>query len=473
MIKFGTGGWRDIIGENFTFDNVRRFSQGVSEQILNEGKEEQGVVIGFDNRFMAEEFAKASAEVFAGNHIQVFLLKPSVPTPLVNYVTKQEKTAVGLTFTASHNPYIYNGIKYVSEGGNPATIEITDQLERTINAIDIDNVKKLNYKDALETGIIKRLNYDNQFIDFVESQLDMKLLKDSDLRVLYDPMYGTGVNAIFTLLVDIRAQVKIIHDKIDPLFGGRVPAPTEDTLWRLMAMMKEGAYDIGIATDGDGDRIAVVDETGDYVDANEILTILYYYLMAYKQDKGHVIRNISTTHLLDEIAESYGYKCYEKPVGFKHIAEGILETNAVLGGESSGGITIRGHLLEKDAVLSAGLLLEMLAHTGKTLKEIRQEIQDKFGKKFFKEHNYEYEPSDVERIKQTIQTIKPEKIYDLVPLVAYKDYDGFKWEWEDGTWCLVRFSGTEPLLRITAEGTEAAQTGEVIDKLIEIVESNI
>src|SRR5690625_2404059 len=470
MIKFGTGGWRDIIGENFTFDNVRRFSQGVANKIIQEGKEKQGVVIGFDNRFMAEEFAQASAEVFAGNDIQVYLLQPSVPTPLVNYVTKQEGTAVGLTFTASHNPYIYNGIKYVSEGGNPATIDITDALEKMINAIDITEVKKLSYKDALNLGTIERLNYDNEFIEFVESQLNMDKLKKSGLKVLYDPMYGTGINAIFTLLVDIRAQVKIIHDKIDPLFGGRVPAPTEDTLWRLMAMMKEGDYHIGIATDGDGDRIAVVDETGDYVDANEILSILYYYLMAYKKDQGHVVRNISTTHLLDDIAESYGYTCYEKPVGFKHIAEGLIDTNAVLGGESSGGITIRGHLLEKDAVLSAGLLLEMLAETGKTLKELRQEIYQKYGERFYKEYNYEYEPKDIDIIHDTIATIQPEKMYDRVPLSAYKDYDGFKWEWEDGTWCLVRFSGTEPVLRMTAEAKDGTRAEEVIDKLIQIVE---
>lgn len=470
MIKFGTGGWRDIIGENFTFDNVRRFSQGVSNKIKQEGKEKQGVVIGFDNRFMAEEFAKASAEVFAANHIQVYLLKPSVPTPLVNYATKQEKTAVGLTFTASHNPYIYNGIKYVSEGGNPAPVEMTDELEETINAIELSDVNKLHYKEALTSGFIERINYNNQFIDFVESQLEMDQLKAAGLSVLYDPMYGTGINAIFTLLVDIRAEVEIIHDKIDPLFGGRVPAPTEDTLWRLMAMMKEGNYDMGIATDGDGDRIAVVDETGDYVDANEILIILYYYLMEYKKDRGHVIRNISTTHLLDEIANHYGYTCFEKPVGFKHIAEGIVEENAVLGGESSGGITIRGHLLEKDAVLSAGLLLEMLAHTGKTLKEIRKEITDKFGKRFYKEYNYEYDPQDIEKINTIIKTINPEKIYDQAPLISYKDYDGFKWEWQDGSWCLVRFSGTEPVLRITAEAKDEKTTAYVIDKLIQIVE---
>jgi phosphomannomutase len=332
MIKFGTGGWRDIIGENFTFDNVRKFSQGVSNQIIRAGKQEQGVIIGYDNRFMAEEFAKASVEVFAGNNIPVVLLTPSVPTPLVNFVTKKEEAAAGLTFTASHNPHIYNGIKYVREGGLPATEDITSELENVINNIDISEVSKLSYKKAIAQNLVDRRNYTNMFIEFIESQINMDLIKQSSINVLYDPMYGTGVDSILTLLVDTRSNVKIIHDKADPLFGGRVPAPTESTLWRLMGMMQEGDYDIGIATDGDGDRIAVIDEEGNYVDANEILTILYYYFMEYKNVQGNVVRNISTTHLLDEIARHYGYECVEKPVGFKHIAEGMLQTNAIIGG---------------------------------------------------------------------------------------------------------------------------------------------
>src|SRR5699024_6344929 len=185
---------------------------------------------------------------------------------------------------------------------------------------------------------------------------------------------------------------------------------------------------------------------------------------------GHVVRNISTTHFIDDIAESYGYTCYEKPVGFKHIAEGLIDTNAVLGGDSSVGITIRGHMLEKDAVLSAGLLLAMLALSVIKLKELREENDQKYGERYYKESNYEYEPKDIDVIRNTIATIQPEIMYDRVPLTAYKDYDGFKWEWKDGTWCLVRFSGTEPVLRMTAEAKEEARAAEVIDKLIQIVE---
>lgn len=469
MIRFGTGGWRDIIGEKFTFDNVRRFSQGIANQIIDEDKQAQGVVIGYDNRFMAEEFAKASAEVFSGNDIHVILLTPSVPTPLVNFVTKEEKTAAGLTFTASHNPYIYNGIKYVREAGLPATEDITSKLENSINKINIDDVKTLYYEKAIEKGLIKRESHTNAFIEFIEDQLDMDLLRSSNINVLYDSMYGTGVNSLLTLLIDARLNIKIIHDKADPLFGGRVPAPTENTLWRLMGMMREYNYDIGIATDGDGDRIAVVDELGNYVDTNEILVLIYYYLMEYKKIRGPVVRNISTTHLLDEVADYYGFECHEKPVGFKHIAEGMIQTDAVLGGESSGGITIRGHLLEKDAILSAGILLEMLAYTGKPLKAIRNEIKDKFGKRYFKEYNHHYHADAKNKLLELFSQINPGDIYDKT-LVSYKDIDGFKWEWNDGTWCLVRFSGTEPVLRIVAESPVDRNSDGVVERLIELVE---
>jgi phosphomannomutase len=472
MIRFGTGGWRDVIGEKFTFDNVRRFSQGIADQILQHNKQNQGVVIGYDNRFMAEEFAKASTEIFAANNIRVVLLTPSVPTPLVNFATIKEKAAAGLTFTASHNPYIYNGIKYVREGGLPATEDITSTLEKAINAIPIDGVKRMNYNRALEKDLVIRKNYTDDFILFIESQINMDLIKQANISVLYDPMFGTGINSLLTLLVDSRSKVKVIHDKADPLFGGRVPAPTETSLWRMTGMLKEGVYDIGIATDGDGDRIAVIDEKGNYVDANEILTLLYYYLLEYKGIKGNVVRNISTTHLLDDIAKHYGYECVEKPVGFKHIAEGMLQADAILGGESSGGITIKGHLLEKDAILSAGILLEMLAYTRKPLSEIRQEISSKFGKRYFKEHNYHYEAEFKEHIKSMIFHTSSEKIYPD-KLLEKKTYDGVKWEWEDGTWCLVRFSGTEPVLRIMVESPTDDKIEEIIQNVMKIIESSI
>lgn len=468
MIKFGTGGWREVIGEKFTFENVRRFSQGVVNQIVNEGKREDGIIIGYDNRFMAEEFAIAASEVFAGNGIQVTLLTPSVPTPLVNFVTTKKNAAAGLTITASHNPYIYNGIKYIRAGGLPATEEVIKKLEKCINEIDIEDVQVLDYDVAVNNSVIKRVNYMNEFVKFIEEKIDLQLIKGANFQVLYDSMYGTGVNPLLTLLVDGRCHVKLIHDKSDPMFGGRIPAPTEHTLWRLIGMMKEGEYDIGIATDGDGDRIAIVDEEGNYIDANEILVILYYYFMEYKKVRGPVVRNISTTHLLDDIADKYGVECIETPVGFKYIAQAMEEKEAILGGESSGGITFKGHLQEKDAILSAGILLEMIAYTDKTLKEIREEIRLKFGKRYFKEYNYSYKKGSKKIVTEILSKINPSTIYEG-KLISTKRLDGYKLEWEDGTWCLVRFSGTEPLLRITVESFNELTTQNIINRMIDSI----
>src|SRR5699024_8932251 len=235
---------------------------------------------------MAEEFAKTAAEVFAGNGINVILLTPSVPTPLVNFATVKVGASAGMTITASHNPYIYNGIKYVRAGGLPATENVKKKLEDRINQLSINDVECVEYDIAVNQQLISRKNLTNEFVSFIEKQLDLELIKKANLHILYDSMYGTGVNPLLTLLIDGRCHVKLIHEKSDPMFGGRVPAPTEHTLWRLIGMMKEDKYDLGIATDGDGDRIAIVDEEGNYVDANEILVILYYYLMEYKNVRG-------------------------------------------------------------------------------------------------------------------------------------------------------------------------------------------
>lgn len=469
MIQFGTGGWRDIIGENFTFGNVRIFAQGVARKIISEKKQSQGIVIGFDNRFMSEEYAKAAAEVFAANRIHVLLLAKSVPTPLVTYVTKMQKTAAGMTFTASHNSYIYNGIKFVGEDGTPATVAVTKELEQLINQIKTEEVQRLHYDLAVQEEWIKRVDYHHEFVDFIKEKLDIKILKNAGLNVIYDPMYGTGVTSVLTLLVDIRSNFKMIHDRIDPLFGGRVPAPSKETLWRISSMMREGDFDIGLATDGDADRIAVIDNEGKYIHPNEILSILYYYFLEYKKKIGAVVRNVSTTHLLDAIAAHYGQKCIEKPVGFKYIAEGLLESDAIIGGESSGGITIRDHLLEKDGILSAGLILEMMASTGKTLKEIRQELVDKFGEFHYVEDNMNYMEGKKQRILDFLAyNFQPQEIAGQA-IKEINQMDGVKLIFENGDWLGIRFSGTEPLIRFMAESAEEQVANELVQQMKEII----
>src|SRR5699024_6063283 len=310
-----------------------------------------------------------------------------VPKLHFTYATIQEPRAARLIITASHNSYIYNGIKFVDKDGQPANENVTIDLEKYINRIKITDVLRKSYQSAYNKGLIRTFNYQHQFIMFIKKQLNIDILRSAHLKVLYDPMYGTGGTPILNLLVDIQSQFKMIHENADPLFGGRVPTPSQITLWKLRAMMKEEEYDIGMATDGDGDRIAVIDNKGHYVHDNEIIAILYYYLLEYKKLTGSVVRNISTTHLLDKIANAYGERCIETPVGFKYIAEEMLLNDAIIGGESSGGITIRDYLLEKDGILAGGLILEMLAKTGKRLTDIRTEIAQKFGRFSFVEDN--------------------------------------------------------------------------------------
>lgn len=473
MIKFGTGGWRDVIGENFNFDNVRMFSQGVASGMIASGKQQQGVVIGFDNRFMSEDYAKAAGEVFAANSIPVIFLTESVPTPLVNFVTKTKDLAGGLMFTASHNPYAYNGIKFVAENGYPANETVTAEMEEHINQLTMDDVVKIEFEVAIKEKLIERVDMTYEYVQFIKRSLDMDTLTCSNLKVLYDPMYGTGKTSTLHLLVTIQSKFNIINDYIDPLFGGRPPTPNEKTLWKLINMMKEESYDIGLATDGDADRLAVVDNMGDFVHPNEILSILYYYLLEYKKLKGTVVRNVSTTHLVDAIATYYGEDCLETPVGFKYIAEGLVDSNAIIGGESSGGITIRGHLLEKDSLLATGILLEMLAKTGKTLAAIRKEIVNKFGSYVFSEENLTYPEVEKNTLIDFLNNkYKPDHIADqFVEKIERKD--GLKYLFRSGDWVSIRFSGTEPLLRLMAESSNKEKSLSLISGIKEVISQRI
>lgn len=463
MIKFGTGGWRDIIGEGFTFDNVRIFSQGVAQKIRDENKVEQGVVLGYDNRFMSEDYARAAAEVFAANNIPVYLLETSSPTPLVTYATIKKQTAAGLMVTASHNSYIYNGIKFVDEGGEPATEAITTELESYMNRLTIESVMRMDYEKAVKKELIQIFNFQQEFMTFVKSQLDMDVLRSGNLNVLYDPMYGTGGNPFLDLLVDSQCRFELIHFEVDPLFGGRVPAPSKQTLWQLIAMMKEKSYDIGIATDGDADRVAIIDNHGDYVHPNEIIAILYYYFLEYKKMSGAVVRNVSTTHLIDKIAQAYGEECIETPVGFKYIAEGMITKNALIGGESSGGITIRDHLLEKDGILAAGLILEMLVTTGKSLTDIRHELIERFGNYAFVEDFIVYPDDQKEAILTYLTKEFKPTVINGVKVNQIDRLDGIKYLLENGDWISIRFSGTEPLLRFMAESTVESDGNNLIN----------
>lgn len=450
MIKFGTGGWRAIIGEEFIKDNIVLVAQAVANIMIEEKVTEKGIVIGYDRRFLSDRSAMWVAEVLAGNNIEVQLINKIAPTPLIMYHAKTHGNHYGMAITASHNPADYNGIKIFTLGGRDATEDVTAKVEEMVASLKSEDIKTLCYKEAKEKGLIKEVNPFNAYIDKILSMLNVEEIKGKELKILVDPMFGVSKNALQALLISCRCEVDVIHDRHDTTFGGRLPSPSAITLARLSNMVVEKGYDIGIGTDGDADRLGIIDEKGNYIHPNDIMALLYYYLLKYKGWSGSVVRNIATTHLLDAIAKAFGETCHEVPVGFKHISAKMEEQDAVIGGESSGGLTIRGHIKGKDGIFAAGLLVEMMCVTGKRLAEMLDEIHSQFGNFVMTEGDFHF---SYEKKAQLIELLFKEKqlpLFDVeIDRVSYED--GVKIYFKNGGWIIARFSGTEPLIRVFAE----------------------
>jgi phosphomannomutase len=451
-IKFGTGGWRAIIGEDFTKENICRVATGIAKLIHQQHKEDRPVIIGYDRRFLSDSAAKWVAEVLVFYNIDVYFMNRSVHTPLVMHTVKKQNLHFGIEITASHNPSCYNGIKLIIDEGRDADIKTTEQLEDLIATVD--EIASIDFHLAVEQRKIQFLkNPFNDYVDDILEQLDIGALRNRGLRVLFDTMHGSGTYPLLTIFYSARCTIDTINANKDAYFGGLMPAPTETTLVRLKNEVVRGDYDMGIALDGDGDRLGIIDNNGRYVTAKEILCMLYYYLVKYQGWRGPVVRNLATTHMLDKIAESFGEKCYEVPVGFKHISSKIDETNAVLGGESSGGLTVRGHIHGKDSVYAATLFAEMISVIGKTPSEIMEDLETQFGKFIMVEDNLRFASSMKSDINQILMVDK--KLPEFLSKISKVSYeDGCKVYFENGDFVICRFSGTEPLLRIFAESSE-------------------
>lgn len=450
MVKFGTGGWRAIIGDEFIKSNIDLVAQALSNIMHDENVADRGIVIGYDRRFLSEQSAKWLSEVFAANNIKVFLVDRVAPTPIIMFAVKNYEVAYGMAVTASHNPASYNGIKVFMEGGRDSDVSVTENIEAYIAKISAEDVKYVEYEEGLERGLIKPINPFNEYIDTVISMLDIDSIRKQDLKILLDPMFGVSKTSLQTILMSARCEVDVIHDRHDTMFGGRLPSPSAVTLTRLSDMVVEKKYDLGIGTDGDADRLGIIDEHGKFIHPNKIMALLYYYLLKYRKWTGGIVRNIATTHLLDAIANKHGETCYEVPVGFKHVSSKMAETNAIIGGESSGGLTIKGHVKGKDGIFAAGLLVEMISVTGKRLAAMLQEIEEEFGKFEMVEANLEFHPKEKARLLNTLYEERKIPNFPVeVDRVSYMD--GVKVYFKNGGWIIARFSGTEPLIRIFAE----------------------
>lgn len=450
MIKFGTGGWRAIIGDEFTKANIRRLSKGLAQKMKDEGVTEEGIVLGYDRRFLSKEAMHWCAEVFAAEGITSYLVNRSEPTPLIMFYVQKHGLHYGMMITASHNPAIYNGIKIFTYGGRDADEMQTKEIEGYVNNVKEDEIAVVDYDRAVEEGTIVDIRPRNEYLDNIIKDIDMDAIKHRGLRVALDPMYGVSETSLKTILLTARCEVETIHERHDTLFGGKLPAPNVETLKTLQNYVLDRWCDIGIATDGDADRIGVIDDKGRFLHPNDILVLLYHYLVHYKNWKGPAVRNIATTHMLDKIAMSVGETCYEVPVGFKYISAKMMETNAILGGESSGGLTVRGHIHGKDGIYAAALLVEMIAVTGKKLSEIMEGIRKRYGENFMEERDYKFSEAKQEEIHKQLMIEKglPEIPFEI-DKVSY--LDGCKVYLKNGGWVIARFSGTEPLLRIFCE----------------------
>ena len=462
MVQFGTGGWRAIIGDGFTRANIRTVAAALARRMRAEGKAETGICIGYDRRFLSREAAIWFSQVMAGEGVFVRFVNLSCPTPQVMFTVRHLGLPYGAMITASHNPAIYNGIKLFTHGGRDAEVSFTDSIQEQANALDPEGIREIPFEQALAEGKIRFIDPRDDYLDSIMAQIDLEAIRRRRPRIVLDPMFGVSLTGLQTILYTARCDVDVINDRHDAFFGRHLPAPNPDTLMDLQMAVREHNADLGIATDGDADQLGVIDEQGRYVSANEILALLYNYLLEVRGWRGAVVRNIATSHLLDRIAKAWGQTCVEVPVGFKHISAGMETYDAIIGGESSGGLTVRGHILGKDGLYAASLLIEMISKTGKPLSALIADLYARYGSCAMVERDFALTPEDRERLHRLLMVEK--RLPDFGREVTrISRVDGCKVYFGDRAWAIARFSGTEPRIRVFAEGETAEEAARLAD----------
>ncbi|MFQ6050211.1 MAG: phosphoglucomutase/phosphomannomutase family protein [Candidatus Hydrothermarchaeota archaeon] len=444
MISFGTDGWRARMDESFTLENVSIVCQAISNYIIDRGIEDRGIFIGYDTRKNSDSFAKRCAEIFGGNGIKSFFPQRNCPTPVTAFYIRVRRACGAIMITASHNPPEYNGIKFIPEYAGPATKDITDKIEDEI--FNLKSIKSLNFENLEKEDLLEFVDPSIEYIKHVKKFLDQNL----NIKVCYDPLYGTGNGYINTILSDLNCEVYTIHDEVDPNFGGLTPDPDPENLKDLVECVKKTGAIIGVATDGDADRLGVVDENGRFYNPNQIFSMLLEYL-AEKGKKGAVVRTIATTHMLDRIAQNFNLKVYETPVGFKYVGELFREKDVLIGCEESGGFSIGGHIPEKDGILASLLVANMVAEKG-FLSEIYASLTEIYGEIYSERIGVYCEEKEKIDLISKILAEKPDKILGK-NVREINTIDGLKIILDDA-WLLLRPSGTEPLFRIYAESND-------------------
>jgi alpha-D-glucose phosphate-specific phosphoglucomutase len=458
MIKFGTSGWRGIIGEDFTFENVRIATQGVANYLKKSGQQGSGVIVAYDTRFLSEKFASEAAKILAFNDIKAFLCTRDVPTPCVAFETVRRRAMGAINFTASHNPPEYNGLKFSTSNGAPALPEVTKQIEREIHAVQEINERLDVYE---KTELIEEIDPKDRYLTELRQKVDIDVIRKSGLRIAIDSLYGTSRDYLDYFLLEAGVEVKIIHNFRDPYFGGFSPECNEKNLSELRKVVNDEHYDLGLATDGDADRFGIIDDRNRFVSPNTILALLSVYLKRYRNIPGGLARSVATTHLIDAIAKKLDVPLYETPVGFKYIGELILADKIALGGEESAGMSMYRHLPEKDGVLACLLVAEMVARTGKKIAQLVEETHEEFGHYYSKRIDLKLTPQLKESLANKLAN--PPKHIDSLEVREVNTTDGVKLIFDQKAWLLFRLSGTEPVARVYAEACSPKDLKHVID----------
>lgn len=459
-IKFGTDGWRGVIAEDFTFENVMRVAQAIADYYKSQPGWEKGVVVGYDTRFLSSRFAMRVAEVLMGNKIPVFLANSDVPTQAVSYAVINRGLPGGVMITASHNPPHFNGIKIKTSSGSSATPDITGKIE---SSLDKNPLKFVAWEEGEKNGLGKKVDLITPYLEKVALFLEMDVIKRASFKIVYDPMYGVGYGLLERLVEKSNCKVTTIHPKPNPGFGGINPEPVEENLEELKKEVKRQGADLGLATDGDADRMGLIDDKGRYLSPLQVFSLLLLYLVEEKGMRGKVVKTVSLGYQPERICRKYGLEIEQTPVGFKYIAEKMLKERVIFGGEESGGYGYCGYLPERDGILSCLIFVEMCERKGKPLSLILDDMERKFGKSFFKRIDFEKEGVNKEKIVKTL-TQNPPSFFGGVPLREFLTIDGVKFIMEDESWLLIRPSGTEPKVRIYAEASKEAQLERIIEE---------
>ena len=459
-IKFGTDGWRALIAEDFTFDNVARCAQGLSDYLTEDGSAGKGLVVGYDTRFLSQNFAETVARVCAANGIKVYLSSQAAPTPVISFNVLHLDAAAAAIITASHNPANWNGFKFKPEYAGSATQEITDRLEGFIARAEVP--KSMSLVEGTERGLIVANDPAPPYLERIRGLVDVAAIQQAGLRVAVDAMFGAGAGYLPALLAGGPTTVTEMNGYVNPAFPGiEQPEPIAHNLTQLSEQIKQEHWSVGLALDGDADRLGVMDEGGTFISTLEVFSLLALYLLQEKGQRGALIKGVTSSLMLNKLGQKYGVDVHEMKVGFKYIGPKMSEVDALMGGEESGGFAFRGHIPERDGILSGLYILEYMARTGKTPSQLVGDLFDQVGSHCYQRRDVTFNPQAREQIQQRLASPDLTELGGM-SVIASDQIDGRRLLFEDG-WLASRFSGTEPLLRIYCESSTPAQVTRLLD----------